>query len=317
MSRFIKIFILFLIIIFSLAYGADLLISKGLRKSDIRMYQAWNDIYNSNIKGDAVILGSSRAWCQYDPEILDSLVGIDFYNLGIDGHKIDFQLIRYNTFRRFCEKPSYIIHNVEFSTLGLTKDGYEREQFFPYVFDDSLMNVVSKVKGILLLERKLPLIRYFGYRSIFEDGFKSYFGKNNLNDGGVKKGYRGNQYEWDGSKLAKIEKVDYEKDTKAIEMFSQYLSKANQEGVEVILVFAPLYNEAKQKLINSEDMYEMYENLAEKYNFKILNYSNDSISFDKNLFYNATHLNKKGAEIFSTKLAKDLKEIIYTQAKSL
>lgn len=306
MNRFLKIFILFSFILFGLAYIVDSVITKGLQKTDLRVYQAWNDIYASNIKVDAVILGSSRAWCQYSPKILDSIIGLDFYNLGIDGHTIDYQLIRYFTYRRFCPKPKYIIHNVDFFTLNITKSGYEREQFFPYVFDDSLITQVSKVKNITFIDKNIPLIRYFGYRTLFETGVKSYFGEKHFFDGGLVKGYRGNDYNWDGSELNKIKTIKYESNLIAIKLFDNYLKKSKEEGIKIVLVFAPIYIEGAKKLVDFKSMYSLYKNLADKYNFTLLDYTYDSISIDKRNFYNAMHLNKKGSEIFSKKLANDL-----------
>lgn len=310
MSKFLKLLSIFLLILAGLACSLDFAITSGLRKSDLRPYQAWNDIFDSNIESDAVVLGSSRAWCQYSPQILDSIIGLDFYNLGIDGHKIDYQLIRYNTYRRFNPKPKYIIHNVEFSTLGVTTNGYDREQFFPYIFDDSLLNVVSEVKKITLLDRKLPLVRYFGYRALFENGVKSFFGQKTFFDGGLKKGYRGNNYPWDGTVLDKIQTVQYERNPNAIKLFDEYLKKSKNEGIEVIFVFAPVYIEATKKILDIKGMYSLYTKIAGKYNFTVLDFSSDSISFDKENFYNATHLNKKGAEEFSIKLGHKLNSLI-------
>ncbi len=311
MNKFLIKIILFSLIIFGLAYTVDSVISKGLQKTDLRVYQAWNDIYASNIKSNAIILGSSRAWCQYSPKILDSIMGLDFYNLGIDGHTIDYQLLRYNTYRRYCPKPKYIIHNVEFSTLSITNSGYEREQFFPYVFDDSLINEVSKVKNITFIDKHIPLIRYFGYRSLFELGVKSYFGKKHFFDGGLVKGYRGNKYNWNGSELNKIKTIKFERDSIAIKLFDNYLEKTKSEGIKIILVFAPIYIEGAKKIVDYNGMYSLYKNLADKYNFLLLDYTNDSISYDKSNFYNATHMNQKGAEIFSKKLANDIKAMSY------
>ena len=44
--------------------------------------------------------------------------------------------------------------------------------------------------------------------------------------------------------------------------------------------------------------------------FNILNYLYDSICYDTINFYNASHMNRLGAEQFSTKLAKDLKALL-------
>ena len=310
MRSFVKKNILFALLMFGVAFIFDCVITLGLQKSDLRMYQAWNDIFKSKINGDAIILGSSRAWCQYSPEILDSITGLNFYNLGIDGHKIDFQLIRYNTYRRFCPKPKYIIHNVEFSTLGLTIDGYEREQFFPYICDDSLINAVAKIKKITQLERKIPLVRYFGYRHVFEDGIKYFFGGENLYEGGMVKGYRGNDYEWDGFSLEQIERINYDNNQSAIKMFDEYLSNAKAEGIEIILVFAPLYIDAFNLLSDYNSLLDLYHSIADNYNFRVLDYTCIDLSLSKSNFYNATHLNKQGAEKFSLILGNDLKRLI-------
>ena len=51
----------------------------------------------------------------------------------------------------------------------------------------------------------------------------------------------------------------------------------------------------------------MYRDISTKYSIEFYDYSNDSLCFDKKYFYNASHLNNTGAEIFSKTLARDLK----------
>lgn len=313
MEKFLRNFFIFIFVIAALSYSTDKIISIGLRKTDLRKYQVWNDIYSLNINSDVVIMGSSRAWTQYSTKILDSIDHVNSYNLGIDGNPINYQIIRYNTYRRFNKKPKYIIQNIDFSTLAIRKDGYEREQYFPFVFDDTLMSLVGDDKKLNWLYRKIPLIRYFGYRDEIEEGIESFFGKKFFFDGNMYKGYRGNDYSWDGSKLKKIDKALYAKDPKAVTMFDNYLAQCKTENIKVILVSAPVYIEATKKIIDEKSMKTMYLNFAHKYNFKLLDYTNDSLCYDKSNFYNATHLNKKGSELFSIKLANDLRN--YVQQK--
>ena len=52
---------------------------------------------------------------------------------------------------------------------------------------------------------------------------------------------------------------------------------------------------------------DLYRQFAKKYDLIFLDYSNDPISYNKSLFYNANHLNAKGSEIFTRKLALDIK----------
>jgi len=132
MRKFIIVLSIFTSTVLIIAYSVDYYISNGLKKTDLRVFQSWNDIYSSNINSDLIIVGSSRAWTQYSPQILDSILGITTYNIGIDGHVFDYQLLKYNTFRRFNTKPKYVILNIDFTCMNITNDGYEREQFFPY-----------------------------------------------------------------------------------------------------------------------------------------------------------------------------------------
>jgi lysophospholipase L1-like esterase len=61
-----------------------------------------------------------------------------------------------------------------------------------------------------------------------------------------------------------------------------------------------------QKLENVDEMYKMYESIATEFNIPILDYSYDLMCDDTTYFYNGTHLNKLGAEVFTTKLAHDI-----------
>jgi hypothetical protein len=79
------------------------------------------------------------------------------------------------------------------------------------------------------------------------------------------------------------------------------------------MVYAPFYIGATRKMGPAADtMFALYQSFADRYGCQILNYTYDNISYDTLNFYNASHLNRRGAELFSTKLAHDLKELLNT-----
>jgi hypothetical protein len=53
----------------------------------------------------------------------------------------------------------------------------------------------------------------------------------------------------------------------------------------------------------------MYDSIACEFHIPILDYSDIPMCYDTAYFYNATHLNKTGAELFTTKLAHDIDSI--------
>jgi len=283
-----------------LAFIADYVITKRLQKSTSRMLLVWNEMYSGNLQHDVLIMGNSRAWTQYSPQILDSILGVDSYNIGIDGSHFNRQFLRYNTYRRFNTRPKAIIQNIDFATLGFTTD-LEREQFFPYFFDDSLKAVSSKYEKYNILEKYVPAFRYIGYNSLIQEGIRLVGDKAD-----IKKGYYGVDKPWNGTFFHDVTEFDYGQDERTLKLFDQYLAKAYSENIQVIFVYAPMYIGATNKLKNAEEMFCMFDSYAQKYNIPILNYNYDPVSYDTLSFYNATHLNRKNAELFSLKLARDI-----------
>jgi len=316
MSIFIKKLLFFSLIIGILSFSGDYIISQGLRTSGLRAFCVWSDIYNGDIDADAVILGNSRAWSQYNPHILDSIVGLNFYNLGIDAHGIIYHIIRYKTLIRYNPKPKYIIQNVDFITFRVNESGYEREQFFPYFFDDTLISMVAIDKKYSFVDRKIPIVRYFGYRSAIYIGFRSFFGYRDFSDGNLYKGFRANNNYWDGNKLNEIQpnqSFGLEKADEAFIIFESFLKECRKENIKVVMVQSPIYIEAKNKVKEIDKTSEKLAYLALKYNIEFIDYTNDSICSDTSYFKNAIHLNKKGSKLFSEKLACDLKDIIFIE----
>ena len=317
MNKFSKKLFLFLIIITLLAYSTDYIVSSGLRNSNTNTYQAWNDIYMSNIKSKVLIFGGSRAGNQYNPYILDSIDKINSYNLGSRGQQIDYQIIRYNTLRRFNPKPNYIIQNIDFLTLGICNYQYGRVQFLPFVSDDSLMSVIGKVQNINWFDKKIPFIRYFGFHTTISDGFKFFFRLKKLSADNSFKGFYNENNPWNGEELNKMDHIYCEKDSKAIRLFDAYLEQCRKENITVIFVSAPVYMKAMQKIVGYKKLMELYEKFAKKYSITILDYTKDSICMDTCYFMNGTHLNKKGADMFSKKLANDIKSLNIFKSNSI
>lgn len=310
MKKFIQRLLLWAAIVYLLALGVDFMISSGLRKTDIRKYAVWNDIYHKNIHSDLLVIGSSRAWCGYDTYILDSILGCNSYNLGLDGHALDAQIIRYNTYKRFCELPTNILINIDMlSTFGNSSDGqYEREQYFPYILDDSLISVVKKGKEISFFDRYIPLFRYYGYRNEINDGISAFWGKRDFFDGGMYKGYRGNNYEWSEGILSKDTVVDVSLSLRQsyIDMLKDFINQMKRDGINVILVKSPVYSPLFSKLMNVEKSDSVFLSVSNICDVPILDYYHMCISDDSSYFYNSSHMNTKGAEAFTLQLAHDI-----------
>lgn len=293
-------------VLLAIAWGLDVFLTRNLHHSEARMFNTYNALFSDTLQNDAVVMGSSRGQVQYSPAILDSILGVNSYNLSVDGRCIDAEIVMYNLYRKHVPKPKLIIQNIDFGTLQRS-NGYEREQYSPYLSKDDLFKQIKESEGFTWADRWIPLVRYAGYHEVIKEGLRM---KNKLSKPTMYKGWVGRDEKWDGSAFDAISKVPFEVNPEAAEMFEEYLAQCKNEGVLVVMVFAPIFIGVTEKMDSVQLMFDTYQAYAEKYDCPVLNYTFDSLSYDTDYFYNATHLNKKGAELFSTKLALDLKELV-------
>lgn len=290
------------------AWGLDLLITHNLHRSSARMFHTYNAIYSDTLQCDAVVMGSSRGQVQYDVRILDSIVGLDCYNLSVDGRCIDAEATIYNAYRHHAPKPKIIIQNIDWSTIYMS-NGYEREQYLPYLNKDNLYEHIHENESFSWADRWLPLVRYAGYRNVIFEGLG--LPSKMAHRDNIYKGFIAVDAQWDGSVFAQIDTIAFKCNPEAEGIFANYLAQCQREGIHIVMVYAPIYIGVTRKMGPTVDsMFAFYQSFADRYGCDILNYTYDSLCYDTLNFYNANHMNRRGAEQFSAKLARDLKEII-------
>ena len=118
--------------------------------------------------------------------------------------------------------------------------------------------------------------------------------------------YWGMPTEWDGTKLAKVDTVGFRPNPNVVNEFDAFLSEVQNDSIQIIFVCSPIYAGVTERAVNLPEYYDFRRHFSEKYDIPILDYSNDAICYDTAFFYNATHLNKTGAELFTAKLCHDL-----------
>ena len=305
MKKFLKLVLwvtLFMVIINLLP---DIGFSYGLLNYSKRYkYANWHHVLYDSINADLLILGSSRAWAQYDPHILDSSLLVQSYNLGVDGGGLERQLVTYKIYLCYQNKtPKYLIINFEY--WGTWREehpwGYQREQYFPLLLKPKARKLIEEKDGFYFNEFYIPMCRYYLY------GFSSLIKDFREEDDIIEyKGYAGHEWKWDGKEFSKIESISFEPPQNLIEEFDCFLENSKLTGVNIVFVCSPIYIELTEKVNNLSEFYDLLHYYSEKYEIPVLDYIYDTLCYDTAYFYNATHLNKTGAELFTTKLCHDL-----------
>ena len=311
---FKKIFFLFVLLSFSL-YALAYVVDVGLRKSRNVYFANWNDLYNSKINADLLIMGSSRAEFQISPKIIDSVLVLNSYNLGLSAWHFDMQYARFRMYLQHNKKPKYIIQNVDVYGFSKRQDVVDSPQFLPYIQDTILQNVTHNHKGEFdIYQQSIPLFKYKSESKLAIEGFLGFFGFSDLYDTTTKyKGYRGNNYAWNKDfetfKKRYPKGAKYKFDKEVIRQFNEYLAFCKRENIKVILVYAPEYFEVQSYYKNKNKLINLCQESVRKYGCQFLDYSKNSLCYNRDNFYNSQHLNKRGAELFSLDLGNKAKTL--------
>lgn len=313
MKKIVKNLVFFFLPIIVLAYPLDYLITQGLKKSHTFAEGetlVWNDIYNGKINSDLLIYGSSRAWVHVDPKIMEEVLQRKTYNLGMDGHNFFMQNFRHEELLKYNPKPKDILFSVDAFTLEKIENLYNSDQFLPYMpYNSVIFDAASTYNGFTIFDYYLPLIRYAGNSKAIKEGLR-----NSIFDDKQpyirEKGYRGNDNGWNRDFEKAQQKMGHytaKLDSTSVEKFNLFLTQCKKDGINVILVYTPEYIDGQNFIKNRKEIINLYQEISRKHAIPFLDYSNDSLSFTKKYFYNAMHLNKAGAELFTRKLAADCK----------
>ena len=162
-----------------------------------------------------------------------------------------------------------------------------------------------KFKGFNKYDFDVPLVRYYANLNIFKDLLLG--GNSNTNR---VKGFQAHDKNWNNDLLEakrKYESLKVQIDTTTLNVFKDFIQKNKKQDIEVILVYSPEYIEGQEFISNRDSILNLYNEISDEYKIRFIDFSKDSISYKKEYFYNSTHLNKTGANLFTKKLIDSLK----------
>ncbi len=314
MNKFLINLLFFFLPILAAIYPADLIISKYLAQSKYYAYgevQTWKDIYDQNITADLLIYGSSRAWVQINPQIIEDSLHLTSYNLGIDGHNFWLQYLRHKEFLHFNKKPRHIIVSLDVFTLQKKKDLFNYQQFLPFLlWNDELCQYTSAYNGFSNYDYWMPMARYHHESEAL---FAAYASAAQIQVGPVRTlGYLGVEENWNDD-LAKAKSKNgsftIEIDSAILQLFDQFINECLHDSIGLTFVYSPEFIEGQNFVQNRKEIISKYQSIADQYHLPFLDYSGDTMSMKKEYYYNAEHLNKNGSTLFTLQLVNDLKRI--------
>lgn len=299
-----KKFIILLFALFAILAGIDIatgLVFDKLTLSAKRGYTGRNEFIADKLHDPVLVFGSSRSVHHYDPQVLADSLGVPCYNCGQDGMGI---ITFYGRFKLLTARytPRLIIYDVttdfdlrrndNVTYLTWLKPYYNRPGI------DSIFWHVGPTERVKMLSN---MFRYNGKAlQIITDNKPG-----DDNDDALKgfvplDGIMTYDKEEDATKT----QVDF--DPVKLYYISRLVKDCSAKGIRLVFAISPLYNSVKQPDAYLAD----FLTLARKQNVPVINHYYDTrFATNKNLFQDTYHMNRSGAEIYTSILAHEIKQL--------
>jgi hypothetical protein len=315
MRRFLAKILLFSFPLLVALYPLDLFFSHLLRQSNAYRgeFEVMNDILDGDAACDIAIYGSSRAWVHFHPGILHDSMKMTVYNFGIDGHNFWLQYMRHVEFLKYNPQPKIIILSVDIYTLQKRKDLYQMEQFLPYMlWNRNVYEYTRSYEGYTTADYFIPLLRYSGKASPMKMVLTELF-RPGISPPYRYRGYVGMDKPW-GSDLERAMELSdayhVDVDSASVTLLEAFVRECQRRKIRLIFVYAPEYIEGQEYVENRSEVMHLFHRMALRHAVPFLDYSDSDFSKRRDLFYNSGHLNKQGSQLFSARLASDVKDVL-------
>ena len=115
---------------------ASWVIKKGLRKSNVDFFGKMNAAGDTMKDVNIILVGSSRTLVHLNPEIIDSITGLNSYNYGLNAVTIRtcYNIIHYALKKQ--QHAKLVVLNIDYSMFGLKADPYKDPYYYPFEKDD-------------------------------------------------------------------------------------------------------------------------------------------------------------------------------------
>lgn len=260
-------------------------------------------------KADILVFGSSRANHHYVPEIFEESLNMTFYNTGRDGNGIFFQTaLLKSVLKRYTPKIVILDYAGGFKKGG---EDYDRlSSLLPYYRTHKEIRGIVEIKSPFERIKLLSEIYPFNSQIISIALGNLEFNKKRKPDN---KGYVALYKEWN----AKIESTNifakYEIDPAKLSAFQEFINIAKKLGAKVYVIYSPIF----LRFNGNQDIDIVIKACAFE-NIPFWDFSTDTLFLNNNyLFQDISHLNHKGAKIFSNLVISKIEHYINKDERNL
>jgi hypothetical protein len=249
---------------------------------------------------DVVIFGSSRANHHYVPEIFENKLHYSCFNAGADGNYLLYSYALFNTIvKRYS--PKLIIFDIRPYELGNIASEYDRLSILlPYYQKYPEIRHVIELRGPF---EKFKHISYiYSYNSLIFQILKGNLGSGK-SEGPELKGYSPLNKTMKPEKIGTWDICDIPIDNNKVNLVKDIISTCKKKNIELIFVHSPIWI-----TMQKSNCHNILADICSENGIRYIDMSNDSTFINRpDYFEDLSHLNDKGARIFSNMLTDKIR----------
>ncbi len=254
-------------------------------------------------KEDILIYGSSRAVHTYDTRIFTDSLHLSTYNCGRNGSNVIYGSAILPGALDGSKLPKLIILDVFAKEIAYRSSRDGADMLAAAILPYSLTNphFESLVKDLFPKEYvKARVSKLYAFNSQILSIIRNYSRRHNDNINGYQP-LHGSKIKGDPPQFSDRDGIDeYSKGR-----LEYFVRSVTEKKVPLIVILSPMYN---QPFEDNESL-RVTKEILQKYNVPFWDYSTDPKYVKAEYFYDAAHLNTKGAEVFSKEIASRIKSM--------
>lgn len=308
MKRFIvkitKLLFVLLLLIICIAFLLEAVIQKNTSNKQFLSHANWNNHINANF--DLLFIGNSRVWIQINAELISKKTNLKTFNLTQDGRGANILWYKFRQYLKNNTPPKEIFLQFDNKFISdiYRKSYYGKENYLLYVYNNPLqLNSLFKEEfGFNDFETHIPLIRYYHNQDILYAHITGIQKCDWVDRKTYKYSYAPMYYYWNENKIWNAiwdKPLIYEYNANNINYIDSFRIYCQDNNVKLHLFHPPQSWSSYNK--RTKNNTQILQNYINKYRLEYHDFNN-IIYNDSTLFYNHTHLNYNGSQIFTNQI---------------
>lgn len=300
-----------ILVTLSTLYISDLILKKTFSNIKSGTIGKINAVVKHDLEFECTIWGASTAWVNINPKIISDSLNLSTLNMGIDGTNIDQYQGLLNEYLNYNEKSKYIIIAVDVNGgISDRNSFYHYHNWIHHIQNENIYNSLNDIDNERVFKTKyIPFYSLTQYDkhsfSPFIEGVKDFIGRKDDYE------FKNNGFSPVSGVLKLNENIkSIAKNViigrRCIDKIKESCMIAKSKSIKPIVVITPCFYKGFENIKNASEVVDRIMQLRGS-GIDVYDFSSSSITKDISCFYDNTHLNSEGADVFTKLFVNKIK----------